>query len=54
MSMVRGARHVGTYAPAVSKFLKMRREGEPLTIFGDGDQRRDFIHVSDVVDKQFL
>lgn len=43
------ARHVGTYAPAVSKFLKMRREGEALTIFGDGMQKRDFIHVSDVV-----
>ena len=43
------ARHVGTYAPAVSKFLKMKREGKPLTIFGDGQQRRDFIHVSDVV-----
>lgn len=42
------ARHVGTYAPAVSKFLKMKREGFPLTIYGDGNQRRDFIHVSDV------
>lgn len=42
------ARHVGTYAPAVSKFLKMRDEGKPLTIFGDGFQRRDFLHVSDV------
>ena len=43
------SRHVGTYAPAVSKFLKMRAEGDPLTIFGDGLQKRDFIHVSDVV-----
>ena len=43
------ARHVGTYAPAVSKFLKMREEGKTLTIFGDGQQRRDFLHVSDVV-----
>jgi len=43
------ARHVGTYAPVVSKFLKCRAAGEPLTIFGDGLQRRDFIHVSDVV-----
>lgn len=43
------ARHVGTYAPVVSKFLKSRSLGEPLTIFGDGLQRRDFIHVSDVV-----
>ena len=48
------ARHVGTYAPAVSKFLKMRREGDPLTIFGDGLQRRDFIHVSDVVSANAL
>ena len=43
------ARHVGTYAPVVSKFLKSLGEGDPLTIFGDGLQRRDFIHVSDVV-----
>ena len=48
------ARHVGTYAPVVSKFLKQRREGDPLTIFGDGDQRRDFVHVSDVVDANAL
>ena len=43
------ARHVGTYAPVVSKFLKCRANGDALTIFGDGLQRRDFIHVSDVV-----
>lgn len=48
------ARHVGTYAPAVSKFLKMRAEGDALTIFGDGKQRRDFIHVSDVVNANCL
>ena len=43
------ARHTGQYAPVVSKFLKYRNAREPLTIFGDGLQRRDFIHVSDVV-----
>ncbi len=43
------ARHVGTYAPVVSKFIKCLNENSPLTIFGDGLQRRDFIHVSDVV-----
>ena len=48
------ARHVGTYAPVVSKFLKQRAAGESLTIFGDGEQRRDFIHVADVVDANCL
>lgn len=48
------ARHVGTYAPAVSKFIKMYKRGEPLTIFGDGLQRRDFIHVSDVIQANAL
>jgi len=43
------ARHVGTYAPVISKFLKARRKQESLSIFGDGEQRRDFIHVDDVV-----
>lgn len=39
----------GPYASAIPKFLKMRSEGEPLTIFGNGEQTRDFVHVSDVV-----
>ena len=43
------ARHVGTYAPVVSKFLKAKKAGQSLTVFGDGEQRRDFVHVSDVV-----
>jgi len=43
------SRHVGTYAPAISKFLKCKKNLDPLTIFGDGMQKRDFIHVSDVV-----
>lgn len=43
------ARHVGTYAPVISKFLKLKLQNEHLTIFGDGKQKRDFIHVSDVV-----
>jgi len=32
----------------ISKFIKMARRGEDLTIFGDGEQTRDFVHVDDV------
>jgi UDP-glucose 4-epimerase len=41
---------VGAYALVLGIFLDQWRRGEPLTIHGDGSQRRDFIHVSDVVE----
>lgn len=37
------------YAAAVPAFLKRALCGEPLAIFGDGEQSRDFIYVRDVV-----
>lgn len=43
------SRHTGSYAPVVTRFLDRFMEKKPLLIFGDGEQRRDFIHVSDVV-----
>lgn len=39
---------LGQYAPVLAKFEKQKAEGSPLTIFGDGEQTRDFIHVDDV------
>jgi nucleoside-diphosphate-sugar epimerase len=39
----------GAYRLAVAAFLRARREGRPLEIDGDGEQTRDFTHVSDVV-----
>jgi UDP-glucose 4-epimerase len=39
----------GPYAPVIGRFLNQRRLGQCLTIVGDGSQRRDFTHVSDVV-----
>jgi UDP-glucose 4-epimerase len=39
----------GQYAPVIGIFLRQKEAGEPLTIVGDGLQRRDFTHVSDVV-----
>ena len=39
----------GAYATVMSAFIRARREGRPLTIYGDGEQTRDFTHASDVV-----
>jgi len=40
----------GAYALVIAKFLQQRAERKPLTITGDGEQTRDFTHVSDAVD----
>jgi nucleoside-diphosphate-sugar epimerase len=39
----------GAYATVIGAFMRARREGRPLQIRGDGEQRRDFTHVRDVV-----
>lgn len=39
----------GPYALVIGRFLKLRKEGTPLTITGDGRQTRDFVHVRDIV-----
>ena len=44
----------GAYALVVAAFAKKRMNGEPLTIRGDGEQRRDFTYVKDVVRANIL
>jgi len=39
----------GAYAAAVPIFTAKAVAGEPMTIFGDGEQTRDFIYVKDIV-----
>jgi len=39
----------GRYAPVIGIFKRQKEAGEPLTIVGDGEQRRDFTYVDDVV-----
>ncbi len=38
------------YAAVIPRFLTQVLSGETPTVFGDGEQTRDFIHVNDVVD----
>jgi len=39
----------GIYAPVIGRFLKQHKNGEEMTVVGDGNQTRDFTHVKDVV-----
>ena len=43
-----GQRHDGAYAAVIPKFIDRTLKGEPVTVFGDGLQTRDFVHVDDV------
>ena len=36
------------YAAAIPRFVSASVEGKPITIFGDGEQTRDFVYVEDV------
>ena len=44
----------GQYAPVIGIFRRQLASGEPLTIVGDGSQRRDFVHVNDVARANYL
>ncbi|MFH1575376.1 MAG: NAD-dependent epimerase/dehydratase family protein [Candidatus Nealsonbacteria bacterium] len=44
----------GSYVPVVGIFLTQKNRGEKLTVTGDGEQTRDFTHVSDVVKANIL
>lgn len=39
----------GDYSGVIDAFTERARAGEPLEVHGDGDQTRDFVHVSDIV-----
>lgn len=44
----------GAYACAIAIFGQQRKRGEPMTIVGDGEQRRDNTFVGDVVQANIL
>ncbi|QPG49197.1 SDR family oxidoreductase [Saccharolobus solfataricus] len=45
-----GLREDGTYGRVVSRFIYQALKGEDLTVFGDGNQTRAFLYISDWVD----
>ena len=47
-------RTTGLYGAVFGVFLKQHLENKPLTIVGDGKQRRDFLYVSDVAKAFYL
>ena len=44
-----GPRQTGAHGMVVPRFVRQALRGEPLTVFGDGTQRRCFCHVHDTV-----
>ena len=44
----------GLYSSPISKFINFARRGEPIVIYGDGKQKRDFIYVKDNVVATYL
>ena len=43
-------RSPGPYAGVITKFAEAVSLGKPLTVYGDGEQTRDFVHVSDAIE----
>lgn len=44
----------GGYTTLIGRWLSNLQKGEPCYIYGDGEQRRDFTHVDDIVDALML
>ncbi|MBI4219908.1 MAG: GDP-mannose 4,6-dehydratase [Chloroflexi bacterium] len=45
-----GPRQTGQYGMVVPRFVRQALRGEPITVYGDGNQRRSFTWVGDVAD----
>jgi UDP-glucose 4-epimerase len=44
-----GPRQTGRYGMVIPTFVRQGLNGEPITVFGDGTQRRSFTYVGDVI-----
>ncbi len=44
----------GSYPLVIPAFLQMRKDGKPMSIVGDGQATRDYVHVNDVAQANIL
>lgn len=44
----------GVYGGVIAKFARMGKEGQNLTVYGSGEQTRDYMHVSQAVNGYIL
>jgi len=45
-----GPRQIGRYGMVVPRFVSAALAGEPLSVYGDGNQSRAFCHIDDVIE----
>jgi UDP-glucose 4-epimerase len=48
------SRTSGAYGAVIGVFLKQKLENKPFTVVGDGNQKRDFVYVTDVAKAFYL
>ena len=44
----------GAYRSVISVFIEQNEKNQPLNIVNDGEQKRDFIHVNDIIKANIL
>jgi len=44
----------GEYAPVIGLFIKQMKNNQPLTIVGDGSQKRDFSYIDDIINANII
>ncbi len=45
-----GPRQVGDYGMVIPRFIRQALSGEPITVYGDGEQVRTFTYITDAVE----